>query len=280
MSQSIVISHKDGQWNGDKIHNGASKIELGKYKELKVAVKHFDGKVNVNKVIRELRKHRHLRSSNSNIKNVITFYGVVRKPNDRICLVMEYARNGNLHEYLSRNLLDWKIKAGWIIDVSRGLLACHENDIAHLDMKAANIFDHNLTLKIADFGFSYMKSGLDIGDIGYANRKSLQWVSPEYISEDQKMKDYYKGQPDLSDIYSFGLVAWEILTNGKEPYDGMDSNEIEEAKRSKRIDDLTDELRERDTPGVLRKIVEKCCIYNPPDRIALEEIELLLSDFN
>ncbi|CAG8606127.1 3232_t:CDS:2, partial [Dentiscutata heterogama] len=108
---------------------------------------------------------------------------------------------------------------------------------------------------------------------------SFQWASPEYISDESKMKEHYKDQPDLSDIYSYGLVVWEILTNGKEPYDGLDSDEIKEAKLSKKIDELIDELKEKDTPGGLRKIVEKCCIYNPPDRIALEEIELLLSDF-
>ncbi|CAG8740214.1 9455_t:CDS:2, partial [Dentiscutata heterogama] len=77
-------------------------------------------------------------------------------------------------------------------------------------------------------------------------------------------------------IYSYGLVAWEILMNGIEPYDGMDNDEIKEAKLSKKIDGLIDELKEKDTPGGLRKVVEKCCSYNPPDRIALEEVELLL----
>ncbi|CAG8452181.1 11953_t:CDS:2, partial [Dentiscutata heterogama] len=263
MSQSIVISHKDGNWNESKIYENKSNktnIQLGTYNQRQIA---------------ELRKHRHLR--NANIKNVITFFGVVRKPNDKICIVMEYASNENLQDYLSKNLLDWKLKTRWIVDISRGLLACHEHNIAHLDMKAKNIFvDHNLTVKIADFGFSYMKSGLDIG---YENGGSLQWASPEYISDDPKMKEYYKDQPDLSDIYSFGLVAWEILMNGKEPYDSMDNDEIKEAKLSKNISGLIDDLKERDTPGGLRKVVEKCCNYNPPDRIALEEVELFLTDF-
>ncbi|KAF0507906.1 actin-binding protein ipp-like [Gigaspora margarita] len=280
--KSIVIPHKNGTWNGQEIYQGSySKIELGIYKkyseftkEFQVAVKHFDSKINVNKMIRELRKHRNL--WNANIKNVITFYGVVRKPNDKICLVMEYMENGNLHDYLSKNQLDWNFKAQWVIDISRGLLACHEYGIAHLDMKAKNIFvDYNLTLKIADFGFSYMRPG---SNIEYENG-SLQWASPEYISDESNMKEYYKDQPYFSDIYSYGLVAWEILTNGKEPYDDMSSDEIKKAKLSKNIGDLVDELKENDAPGVLRKIVEKCCNYNPPDRIALEEVELLLSDF-
>ncbi|CAG8854244.1 20924_t:CDS:2, partial [Gigaspora margarita] len=196
--QSIVISHKDGKWGPEEIYRTKkTSIQLGTYDQQEIAVKHFNDKMNVNKIIRELRKHRHLR--NADVKNVIKFHGVVRKPNDRICIVMEYAKNGNLQDYLSRNYLDWNFKSQWIIEVSRGLLTCHEHGIVHLDLRARNIFvDYNLTLKIADFGF-----------------KSLKWASPEYVSDEEKMKEYFKDQPDLSDIYSYGLVAWEILMNGK-----------------------------------------------------------------
>ncbi|CAG8825160.1 5849_t:CDS:1, partial [Gigaspora margarita] len=51
----------------------------------------------------------------------------------------------------------------------------------------------------------------------------------------------------------------------------MSSDEIKKAKLSKIIGDLVNELKENDAPGVLRKIIEKCCNYNPPNRIVLEE---------
>ncbi|CAG8559934.1 8025_t:CDS:2, partial [Ambispora leptoticha] len=102
---------------------------------------------------------------------------------------------------------------------------------------------------------------------------SIPWVSPKYISDDPKMKEYYKDQPQLS-------VIWEILMNRKEPYNNMDNDEIIEIKLSKKIDNLIEELKGENTPDELRNIVQKCCDYNPLNRIALEEVELLLSNFN
>ncbi|CAG8534445.1 2448_t:CDS:2 [Racocetra fulgida] len=211
---------------------------------------HFVGKMDLNKIVCELRKHRNIR--NADIKNVITFYGVVRKPDDKICLVMEYAENGNLQDYLLKNQCEWEQKAEWAIDISRGLLACHEYGITHLNMKAKNIFvDHNLTLKIADFGLSYMRPRLNCE---CCVKGSIPWASPEYISDDPKMKEYYKDRPQLSEIIEFKL--------------------------SKKIDNLIEELKRGDAPDELKNVVQKCCNYNPLNRIALEEVELLLSKFN
>ncbi|CAG8813282.1 44975_t:CDS:2, partial [Gigaspora margarita] len=269
-SKSIFIPYEDGIWNGQEIYNGSySKIEFGTYKNCskRVAVKHFVGKVNLNKIVCELRKHRNLR--NADIKNVITFYGVVRKPDYKICLVMEYAEYGNLQYYLSKTQYQWEQKAEWAIDISRGVIACHEYGITHLNMKTKNIFvDYASTLKIADFGLSYMRPRLNIE---CTEKGSIPWTSPEYISDDPKLRRYYEDQPQLSDIYSYGLVVWEILMNGKRPYDNMDNDEIIEAKLSKKIDNLIEELKGRNSPDELSNIVQKCCVYNPLNRIALEE---------
>ncbi|CAG8817421.1 17887_t:CDS:2, partial [Gigaspora rosea] len=86
-SKNIFIPYEDGIWNGQEIYNRLySKVEFGTYKNCSkgVAVKHFVGKVNLNKIVCELRKHRNLR--NADIKNVITFYGMVRKPDNKLCL--------------------------------------------------------------------------------------------------------------------------------------------------------------------------------------------------
>ncbi|CAG8765632.1 7286_t:CDS:2, partial [Gigaspora rosea] len=98
---------------------------------------------------------------------------------------MEYAEYGNLQNYLSKTQYEWEQKAEWAIDISRGLITCHEYGIPHLNMKTKNIFvDYALTLKFADFGLSYMRPILNI-------------------------------ECTDKDIYSYGLVVWEILMNGK-----------------------------------------------------------------
>ncbi|CAG8818281.1 15536_t:CDS:2, partial [Cetraspora pellucida] len=227
MSKSIVISHKN-------VNRATKELKVAGYKSTK-KLSNSSKQVSYNK--HNSLKHHNLR--NVDVKNVITFYGLVRMPNDKVCLVMEYAENRNLHNHLSGNRLNLKLKTKWAIDIQRGLLACHEHSIMNLDLKTRNIFiDYNLILKIADFGLSYMRPE---SDIRYEARGLLQWASPEYVSKKLKMQEYYKDQPDLS------------------------------AKLSRRIADLIAVLTKKDVKGELKDVVKKCCNYNPPEHIALKE---------
>ncbi|CAG8446402.1 16010_t:CDS:2 [Dentiscutata heterogama] len=146
---------------------------------------------------------------------------------------MDYVENGNLHDYLSKNELEWDAKLKMTIDIALGLLECHDHNIIHLNINSENILvDKNLELKIAGFGF--IKNG------EFDNIENVRWAAPEYISRNQKM-----GEEKLS-------VMWEIAMNGKKPYEDIeDFDKLKNAKVTGENEDLIKELETKNTPGRL-----------------------------
>ncbi|RIB07303.1 kinase-like domain-containing protein, partial [Gigaspora rosea] len=111
-----------------------------------VAIKHLNrnnGKNDEYKYfVRELKSLKKL-----DHPNIIHFYGVTKGciKIRAYCLVLEYANNGNLRNYLQDNKLDWKEKKRIATEISLGLLFLHKNEIIHRD------FVRNLLFSIIFF---------------------------------------------------------------------------------------------------------------------------------
>lgn len=87
-------------------------------------------------------------------------------------------------------------------DVARGMDFLHKNNIIHRDLKAANLLmDEYEVVKVADFGVARVQanSGVMTAETG-----TYRWMAPEVIKH---------GPYDhKADIFSFGIVLWELLT--------------------------------------------------------------------
>jgi serine/threonine protein kinase len=133
-----------------------------------------------------------------------------------------------------------------------------------------------VSAKIADFGLSRMKSSSQMGE----TLSTYQWMAPETLGTDGAKVEY----DEKADVYSFGIVLWEMLTLGF-PFDEFLSNPsytytnpngalvFNETmiKRAIEKDQLRPSLPSS-CPEMLKELVCKCWSHSPSDRPTFESI--------
>ncbi|CAN4084274.1 unnamed protein product [Withania somnifera] len=150
--------------------------------------------------------------------NVVSFYGVVRDgPDGSLATVTEFMVNGSLKQFLQKKdrTIDRRKRLIIAMDTAFGMEYLHEKNIVHFDLKCENLLvnmrdPHRPVCKIGDLGLSKVKQHtLVSGGV----RGTLPWMAPELLSGKAKVTEKI-------DVYSFGIVMWELLT-GDEPYADM-----------------------------------------------------------
>lgn len=145
--------------------------------------------------------------------NVVHLLGFCISPP---CLAVEYCPRGSLYEVLAQantdneraKRLTWTRRLRMAKDVAAGLLHLHSRSppILHRDVKSLNILvTTDLTLKVADMGLSKLaeevQGGSKVSTGGGANPR---WLAPEVLNGKKPSME--------SDLFSFGVVLWELLT--------------------------------------------------------------------
>eukprot|EP01125_Pyxidicula_operculata_P013453 TRINITY_DN4467_c0_g1_i1.p1 TRINITY_DN4467_c0_g1~~TRINITY_DN4467_c0_g1_i1.p1 ORF type:complete len:564 (+),score=136.35 TRINITY_DN4467_c0_g1_i1:56-1747(+) len=147
--------------------------------------------------------------------NILLLCGACIQP--KICYITEYMSQGSLRDVLSKKKkLEWRMKLNIALETARAMKYLHGLDppVLHHDLKSLNILlDENSHVKVADFGLSTLKEPDGENVVGL----SLNWAAPEVVSGDR--------YTEKSDIYSFGMVLWELLTH-KVPYEGKNSLQL------------------------------------------------------
>ncbi|CAG8515220.1 8329_t:CDS:2 [Diversispora eburnea] len=186
-------------------------------------------------------------------KNVISFLGVsIDHENERYFLVLEYCENGNLREYLRKYeyQLNWPKKITMCRDIAHGLRCIHNEGITHRDLHSKNILIHqDSRLIIADFGLS-----AQLLNEAEATSSSVCGMLP-YI-DPQVLNSRYRPKME-SDIYSFGMLIWEISTCRVPPFVTID----------KLYKMLTS-----DTPPIISEIIIRCLECLPENRPKIQEL--------
>ncbi|XP_067658531.1 ephrin type-B receptor 1-B-like isoform X1 [Haliotis asinina] len=146
--------------------------------------------------------------------NVIFLEGVVTKSNP-IMIVTEYMANGSLDSFLRNN--DGKFTVIQLVGMMRGIASgmkyLSEMGYVHRDLAARNILvNENLVCKVADFGLS-REVEADTTDGAYTTKGGkipVRWTAPEAIA--------FRKFTSSSDVWSYGVVDWEIMSYGERPY--------------------------------------------------------------
>ena len=133
------------------------------------------------------------------------------------CIVTEWLDGGSLYQLLHKSVqLSPSHKTLIAFDIARGMQFLHSRQVLHRDLKSPNVLlDNNMRAKICDFGYSRVA---DSTDVMTKNVGTPHWMAPELL-------DSNSGYDMKVDVYSYGIVLWEILTRSV-PYRGLESAQI------------------------------------------------------
>ncbi|KAL4201680.1 hypothetical protein AMTRI_Chr02g259810 [Amborella trichopoda] len=198
--------------------------------------------------------------------NVVAFYGVVHDgPGGTLATVTEFMVNGSLRHVLLRKdrALDRRKRLIIAMDAAFGMEYLHSKNIVHFDLKCDNLLvnmrdPHRPICKVGDFGLSKIKANtLVSGGV----RGTLPWMAPELLNGSSSKVS------EKVDVFSFGIVMWEILT-GEEPYAHMHYGAI--------IGGIVNNTLRPPVPGWCdpewRRLMEQCWAPDPAGRPSFTEI--------
>ncbi|XP_047137660.1 ephrin type-A receptor 3-like isoform X1 [Hydra vulgaris] len=143
--------------------------------------------------------------------NVIFLEGVVLKDEPNL-IVLEYMEYGALDSYLKEHDMQFTIEQ--LLEMARGVASgmkyLSEMGFVHRDLAARNILvNEKKTCKIADFGMS-LEIKVEDQLEAKGSKIPVRWTSPEAIQ--------FKKFTTASDVWSYGIVLWEIMSYGERPY--------------------------------------------------------------
>nr|CAI9858991.1 Phytopthora agathidicda GPCR-TKL 1 [Phytophthora agathidicida] len=168
-----------------------------------------------------------------------------------LCLVNEYCARGSLRDVLRANpLMEWNTKVRLAFEAAKGLAFMHNREpiYLHRDLKASNILvTADWTAKIADFGIARIATDFTVKKqqsqmFSVQSLQSLQSINESVIMENDAASELMTtfagtwrwNAPEImknpnecrfnreTDMYSFGVALWEILTNGAVPFGNVD----------------------------------------------------------
>jgi serine/threonine protein kinase len=187
--------------------------------------------------------------------NIVPIYDVGSE-NGVHYIVMEYVEGLTLKEYIKKNgRLKWKDAVNIAAQISSALDHAHKNGIIHRDIKPQNIIiTHNNVAKVTDFGIAKFANGATI------TLRDKTMGSVHYFSPEQARGTLCDAK---SDIYSLGIVLYEMLTNML-PFNG----DMPVTVALKQIQEEAKPVIEiyNDIPIGLNDIVIKAMKKNPNER--------------
>ncbi|MBN3299473.1 EPHA6 protein, partial [Amia calva] len=153
--------------------------------------------------------------------NIIRLEGVVTKSRP-VMIVVEYMENGSLDSFLRKHDGHFTViqLVGMLRGIASGMKYLSDMGYVHRDLAARNILvNSNLVCKVSDFGLSRVLE--DDPEAAYTTRGGkipIRWTAPEAIA--------YRKFSSASDVWSYGIVMWEVMSYGERPYWEMSNQDV------------------------------------------------------
>ncbi|XP_054647491.1 tyrosine-protein kinase ITK/TSK isoform X2 [Dunckerocampus dactyliophorus] len=237
----------------------------GRWREKKVALKMIKEECMSNEEFKEEARIM-MRLYHSKL---VQLYGVCTQRSP-MCLVLEFMENGCLSDYLrtKKGTLSQDAMLEMCLDVSEGMAYLEMSNFIHRDLAARNcLVSKNNVVKLSDFGMTrYVLD--DQYTSSLCSKFPVKWSAPEVIK--------YCKFSSKSDVWSFGVLMWEVYTEGRLPYENRSNTEVVESLNAgMRL------LKPKLAPEAVYLLMEWCWKEKPVDRpsfaLLLHELSSLSS---
>ncbi|ULT82809.1 hypothetical protein L3Y34_012211 [Caenorhabditis briggsae] len=207
--------------------------------------------------------------SEFNHTNILRFIGLALDDVSHFPIIItEWMANGDLKVFISNTSISIKMRDlfEFALDIAKGMNYLHEKKYIHRDLACRNcLLDEHQRVKIADFGLC-RKVNMETGLYEPHNERDLplRWLPPEIVE---------RGYGVHSDIWSYGIVIWELFTRGATPYPNRSTKFL--------LDWLRDESNRLDKPPycpaiLYTDVMQACWRAIPEERPQFSELVTII----
>ncbi|XP_078017739.1 insulin-like growth factor 1 receptor isoform X2 [Epinephelus lanceolatus] len=272
--EKITLSRELGQGSFGMVYEGLAKGVVKDEPETRVAIKTVNESASMRERIEFLNEASVMKEFNCH--HVVRLLGVVSQGQPTL-VIMELMTRGDLKSYLrslrpkeqqwsSLSLPPLKKMLQMAGQIADGMAYLNANKFVHRDLAARNcMVAEDFTVKIGDFGMTRDIYETDYYRKGGKGLLPVRWMSPESLKDGVFTT--------TSDVWSFGVVLWEIATLAEQPYQGLSNEQV---LRFVMEGGLLE--KPQNCPDMLFELMRMCWQYNPKMRPSFVEIISSLKD--
>ncbi|KAA0709429.1 Tyrosine-protein kinase ITK/TSK [Triplophysa tibetana] len=207
----------------------------------------------------EFKEEAHIMMKLSHPK-LVQLFGVVTQRSP-LYLVFEFMENGCLTDFLrgKKGCFSPDDLLTMCMDISDGMVYLESSNFIHRDLAARNcLVSQDSVVKISDFGMTRFVLD-DQYTCSHGSKFPVRWSSPEVIR--------FGKYSSKSDVWSFGVIMWEVYSEGRTPYDNRSNAEVvEDLNQGKRLP------KPRLCPQNVHQLMEWSWKEKPEDRPSFAQL--------